>query len=132
MDKYAMTKQWVVMAGGEKEEPGVSEPLLGSIMVAIQDLKTSLESKLNTLTIDDNLLRADLQKMPGKVTSVESHIHQLQSTSKKLEEQVLTRQQDFMAARLQDQEGRARRNNLQGLGSRRGRRGLVGTFFWRS
>ncbi|KAJ1136712.1 hypothetical protein NDU88_003127 [Pleurodeles waltl] len=53
----------------------------------------------------------------NKVTSAESHINLLQSTSKKLEEQIqcLTRRRELMATRLKDQEGRVRKNNLRVL-----------------
>ncbi|KAJ1138525.1 hypothetical protein NDU88_004906 [Pleurodeles waltl] len=111
------------------EEPGASEPSLRAIMAAIQDLKTSLEPKLDAITIDVTLLRADLHKMSNKVTSAELHINLLQSTSKKLGQQIqsLTHQQEIMAARLEDQEGWARRNNLQ-----RGQRSQGWTFLWRN
>ncbi|KAJ1175777.1 hypothetical protein NDU88_001062 [Pleurodeles waltl] len=71
---------------GDPGARGIRGPLC-AIMVAIQDLKISLEPKLDAVTIDVNLLRVDLQKMSEKVTSAESHINLLQSTSKKLEEQ---------------------------------------------
>ncbi|KAJ1184651.1 hypothetical protein NDU88_001454 [Pleurodeles waltl] len=69
MDKYATTKQLVVIAGGVTEEPGALEPSLGAIMAAIQDVKTSLKPKLDTVTIDVNMLWANLQKMSEKVKS---------------------------------------------------------------
>ncbi|KAJ1191498.1 hypothetical protein NDU88_000814 [Pleurodeles waltl] len=45
------------------------EPLLGAIMAAISDLKPTLEPKLNEVTADVSLLRADLQKMTDKVST---------------------------------------------------------------
>ncbi|KAJ1177490.1 hypothetical protein NDU88_002745 [Pleurodeles waltl] len=84
------------------EEPRASEPSLGAIMAAIQDLKTFLGPKLDAVTIDVTLLWTHLQKMSDKVMLVESHISLLHSMSKKMEEQVqcLTRQQEMMVARL--------------------------------
>ncbi|KAJ1180174.1 hypothetical protein NDU88_005398 [Pleurodeles waltl] len=109
------------------EERSGLEPSLGTIMTAIQDLKTSMEPKLDTITVDMSLLQADSQNMSEKVTSAETHINLLQSTatSKKLEEQVkcLTRQHKIMAVRLEDQEGRARRNNLRVVGVAEGSEG---------
>ncbi|KAJ1194755.1 hypothetical protein NDU88_004041 [Pleurodeles waltl] len=54
----------------------------------------------------------------NKVSTVESDIKALQTMSKKLEEQVqyLTKQTGVMAARLEDQEGQARRNNIRVVG----------------
>ncbi|KAJ1209363.1 hypothetical protein NDU88_004741 [Pleurodeles waltl] len=97
---------------------GNAEPSLGAIMEAIQDLKSSLEPKLDTVTVDVNLLLADFHKMSEKVKSAELHIHLLKSTAKKLEDQVqcITKQQAQIAAQLEDQEGRARRNNIQVVG----------------
>ncbi|KAJ1142285.1 hypothetical protein NDU88_008612 [Pleurodeles waltl] len=124
MDKYAVTWPAVVNNGGGEDTSEVVEPLLGTIMVAIQDLKNSLEPKLDAVTVDVKLLRADFCKMSEKVTSAELHINLLQSTSKKLEDQFqyLTKQQALMAARLEDLEGR-RRNNIQVVGVPEGAEG---------
>ncbi|KAJ1187847.1 hypothetical protein NDU88_004615 [Pleurodeles waltl] len=107
MDKHVMTKQSAVMAGVESEEPRSSEPSLATILVAIQDLKTSLEPNVDVVTIDVNLMRTNLQKMSEKVTLAASHINLLQSTSKNLEEEVqcLTHQQELRAKRLEDEDG---------------------------
>ncbi|KAJ1164063.1 hypothetical protein NDU88_004510 [Pleurodeles waltl] len=45
----------------------------------------------------------------------ESHIHTLQSTKKRMEEEVqyFTNQHTLMAAKLEDQEGRVRWNNIR-------------------
>ncbi|KAJ1210045.1 hypothetical protein NDU88_005413 [Pleurodeles waltl] len=43
------------------------EPSLGAIIMAIQDLKTTLEPKLDAVMVDVSLLRADFQKMSEKV-----------------------------------------------------------------
>ncbi|KAJ1144987.1 hypothetical protein NDU88_011279 [Pleurodeles waltl] len=63
MDKYATTMQSLEMVADVKEQPAGSKPLLGATMAAIKDLKTSLEPKLDAITIDVNLLQADLKKM---------------------------------------------------------------------
>ncbi|KAJ1135923.1 hypothetical protein NDU88_002352 [Pleurodeles waltl] len=85
MDKNATTKQSVVMLGEVAKKPGALKPALEAIMAEIQDTKTFLEPKLDVVTIDVNLLWADLQKMFDKVISEESHITLLQSKSKMLE-----------------------------------------------
>ncbi|KAJ1208076.1 hypothetical protein NDU88_003466 [Pleurodeles waltl] len=113
MDKYAVKRQVMENNEGRKKSV-VAEPLLGAIMEAIRDLKSSLEPKLDAVTVDVNLLRADFHKMSEKVKSQELNINLLQSTAKRLEEQVqfLAKQQPQMAARLEDQEGSARKNNI--------------------
>ncbi|KAJ1160191.1 hypothetical protein NDU88_000693 [Pleurodeles waltl] len=122
MDKYVVMKPTVVTEGGEEETPAAVELSLGTIMASIWDLKNSLEPKLDAVTVDVNLLRDDLHKMSEKVKSGESYINLLHSTSKKLGEQVqyLTKQQKLMVARLEEQEGRARRNNIRVVGVPKG------------
>ncbi|KAJ1185683.1 hypothetical protein NDU88_002473 [Pleurodeles waltl] len=87
-------------------------------MAAIQDLKGLLEPKLDTVTVDVTLLRADLKKVVEKVTTAETDIACLQTTSKRLESQVkfLTKEHKKIMALLEDQEARARRNNIKVVG----------------
>ncbi|KAJ1175641.1 hypothetical protein NDU88_000928 [Pleurodeles waltl] len=115
MDNYAIARQASTPLEQDSAEPGVYEPSLGAIMEAVSDLKSALEPKLDTVTVDVSLLHADLQKMADKISTAESDIQTLRSTSKSLEEQVrtLTAQHATMAARLEDQEGHARRNNFR-------------------
>ncbi|KAJ1149209.1 hypothetical protein NDU88_002024 [Pleurodeles waltl] len=69
MDKYTVAKQPVPSAA-DGEPPGEAEPSLGAIMEAIQDLKSSLELKLDAVMLDVNLLRADFHNMVAKVQSI--------------------------------------------------------------
>ncbi|KAJ1186679.1 hypothetical protein NDU88_003460 [Pleurodeles waltl] len=90
-------------------------------MAAIQDLWGSiapLEPKLDTVQIDVNLLRVDMGKISAKVAAAETHIDGLQATTKQVEEQFrsLTKKSEIMEARLEDQEGRSRRNNVRVVG----------------
>ncbi|KAJ1161162.1 hypothetical protein NDU88_001649 [Pleurodeles waltl] len=106
MDNYAnASSSWQ-----DSTRVGPAEPSVGAIMVAISDLKSNLEPKLDTVTADISLRCADLQKIAGKISTAESDIQTLRSTSKSLEEQVrtLTAQHAIMAARLEDQDGCAR------------------------
>ncbi|KAJ1178206.1 hypothetical protein NDU88_003453 [Pleurodeles waltl] len=86
------------------ESAPAGEPSLGAIMAATQDLKGTLEPKLDTVTIDVALLRAYIQKVREKVTTAESHIMHLQSTTERLEYQVqsLMKQATAMAGRNKD------------------------------
>ncbi|KAJ1215058.1 hypothetical protein NDU88_002668 [Pleurodeles waltl] len=104
--------------GASGEDLGLgTAPSLRTIMAAIQDLWgsiTPLELKLDTVQIDDNLLREDMGKISAKVAAAETQIYGLQATTKRLEEGVrsLTKKTEIMEARLEDQEGRSRRNNF--------------------
>ncbi|KAJ1176444.1 hypothetical protein NDU88_001724 [Pleurodeles waltl] len=94
MDKYAVLKPSrgaVVpedVEGGQERDRGPADELsLRAIMVSIQDLRGSLEPKLDAVMVDVNLLRVDLKKVLEKVTNAETDIARLQSTSKRLEDQ---------------------------------------------
>ncbi|KAJ1206442.1 hypothetical protein NDU88_001847 [Pleurodeles waltl] len=100
--------------GAQEKDHGPSgEPSLGAIMAAIQDLRGSLEPKLDTVTVDVTLLRADLKKVTEKVINAETDIARLQSTSKRLEDQIqfLTAGHGKIVVHLQDQKGMAQRKN---------------------
>ncbi|KAJ1202529.1 hypothetical protein NDU88_006327 [Pleurodeles waltl] len=118
MDKYAITKQVLLQAGPGSASPEAAEPSLGAIMTAISDLKTTLEPKLDVVMTEVSFLRADLQKITDKVSTAKTNILMLQSTSKRLEEQVqnLTKQHKLMTAKLADEKGRAIRNNIRVVG----------------
>ncbi|KAJ1153746.1 hypothetical protein NDU88_006504 [Pleurodeles waltl] len=87
-------------------------------MTAVKDLKETIELKLDAVTIDVTLGWADYQKLSKKLTSNESTVGGLQNTTKLLEEKVdkLEKAHIQMAASLEDQEGRARRNNIKIMG----------------
>ncbi|KAJ1081672.1 hypothetical protein NDU88_001850 [Pleurodeles waltl] len=101
------------------------ESLLSEIMAAIHDLKGSLEPWLDAVAIDVGLLRADLQKVSDNVSTVETDIEHLQSTSKAMGEQVrfLTFEHECIRVRLEDQEGRAWRNTVRRVGVPEGAEG---------
>ncbi|KAJ1145730.1 hypothetical protein NDU88_012014 [Pleurodeles waltl] len=67
----------------------------------------------------------NLKKVTEKVTNAEMDTARLQSTSKSLEDQVqfLTAEHEKIMARLEDQEGRARRNNIRVVGDLEGTKG---------
>ncbi|KAJ1129428.1 hypothetical protein NDU88_007798 [Pleurodeles waltl] len=63
MDNYAIARHAPTPLGQDLAGLAASEPSLEAIMAAISDLKSVLEPKLDTVTADVSLLRADLQKM---------------------------------------------------------------------
>ncbi|KAJ1139008.1 hypothetical protein NDU88_005386 [Pleurodeles waltl] len=81
MDKYAVPRP----AGGtvvpddaeggqEKDQGPADEPSRSTKLAAIQELCGSLEPKLDAVTVDVNLLHADLKKVTEKVTNAETVI----------------------------------------------------------
>ncbi|KAJ1216062.1 hypothetical protein NDU88_003668 [Pleurodeles waltl] len=101
----------------QREDPGITEGDRGCVnvgwsktpcasMAAIHDLKRSLKPRQDAVAVDVGLLRVDLQKVSNKVSTAETDIARLQSTSKAQEEQVrfLTTEHGGMAAHLEDQE----------------------------
>ncbi|KAJ1108057.1 hypothetical protein NDU88_005441 [Pleurodeles waltl] len=99
------------------------EPSLSTIMAAISDLKQTLEPKLDAVTIDVSLVRADFKKLTEKATRAETHIQALKSMSKRLEEhvQLLAKLQKAMEARLEDMKGET--NNIRLVGVPEGAEG---------
>ncbi|KAJ1083761.1 hypothetical protein NDU88_003916 [Pleurodeles waltl] len=97
LDRYtvcieALESQTQGAGGGPwGEVPGPEgEPLLSTIMAAIQDIRSSispLEPKFGVVQIDVILLRIDLGKISEKVAVAETHIGRLMATTKRLEEQ---------------------------------------------
>ncbi|KAJ1189151.1 hypothetical protein NDU88_005902 [Pleurodeles waltl] len=74
MDKYTVPRQTrgslvsdSAEGGHWKDQDPLVEPSLGAIMTASQDLRGSLEPKLDAVTVDVTLLRADLRKSPRRI-----------------------------------------------------------------
>ncbi|KAJ1093601.1 hypothetical protein NDU88_006701 [Pleurodeles waltl] len=93
------------------------EPCLSKIMAAIHDLRGSLARRSGG-GCGPSASGSLKKKVSEKVLTAETDIAHLQSTSKTLEDQVwfLTTKHEQLAVRLEDQEGRARRNNIQVVG----------------
>ncbi|KAJ1179468.1 hypothetical protein NDU88_004702 [Pleurodeles waltl] len=81
---------------GETLEVGLIqswEAYLRSIMAAIQDLQGSIlpiEPKMNAVTLEVSLFRADFGNISEKVAAAGTHIEGLLSAMKRLEEQVVS------------------------------------------
>ncbi|KAJ1153721.1 hypothetical protein NDU88_006479 [Pleurodeles waltl] len=111
----------VKTAGMERDKPvsiggpESGDPSLHEIMEAIQSSRSNIELKIDAVTINVNLLRPDRRKVNDKVTTGDSHTSGLQAMTKRLEKQVqdLTKQQKVVGVKLEDQEGRARRNSVR-------------------
>ncbi|KAJ1136233.1 hypothetical protein NDU88_002650 [Pleurodeles waltl] len=101
---------------GQCEETG--EPSRAELMQAIQGSRQALESKIEMVAIEVNLLRTDLCKVSDKVCVAEGSIEQLQAEVVTLNRQVAAKEahSGALEARVEDSEGRARSNNVRLLG----------------
>ncbi|KAJ1112366.1 hypothetical protein NDU88_000634 [Pleurodeles waltl] len=108
LDKYTVQLK---AARSERDAPDSmgGDPSLREIMDAIKPLWNNIESKINAVTSDVNLLRIDLRKVTHTVTTAEGQINRLQAVNKHLEKQVqhLTKKHAEVEAKLEDQDGRA-------------------------
>ncbi|KAJ1155517.1 hypothetical protein NDU88_008247 [Pleurodeles waltl] len=75
MDKYNMLKSATSTGGLVANLHTADDPSLSAIMAAIQDLKGTIEPKLDAVTEDITLLQTDFKKITEKVTAAESHIN---------------------------------------------------------
>ncbi|KAJ1134398.1 hypothetical protein NDU88_000850 [Pleurodeles waltl] len=94
-------------------------------MDSIQALRNNIEPKIDAVTLEVNLLRADPHKVTDRVTTAEGQINGLQAVNKQIEKQVqdLTKKQAEVEAKLEDQEGRACCNNIRITGVPEGAEG---------
>ncbi|KAJ1160924.1 hypothetical protein NDU88_001414 [Pleurodeles waltl] len=118
LTKYAVSRwqrkrRWALLSRDlpARTLRNTQERTMRDIMMAIQSIKDTLEPKVDTVTLEVNLIRAGLQKVTEKLTVAESHILGLQLVTKRLEEQVqsLMKRTKALTAHFEDQESRARR-----------------------
>lgn len=121
LDKYAFRKD-------QQELPQTTSPpkkdntatdkaqeiTLLDVMSALQQVQISIA----TVSTDITLLRADVSKINTRIKEVEIKTAALTTDTATLQQQVrdLESAQKLMAAKLDDQEGRSRRNNIRLVG----------------
>ena len=91
---------------------------LDAVLVAIEQSRSSLENKIDTVAADLSLLHADHRKLVDKVQEAEHTLTQLQPEVKSLDVSVqsLLERVRFLEGRAEDAEGRSRRNNIRVVG----------------
>ena len=91
------------------------EPSLADIMTAIQGIQVTLEGKMDSISTEVNLLRADFGKMKERIKDNQGAVTMLQSENKDLKSQVMELQKttDKIVDKLDEYEGRMRRNNIR-------------------
>ncbi|KAJ1107017.1 hypothetical protein NDU88_004414 [Pleurodeles waltl] len=77
-------------SGDSVRVPATSdEPSHAELLAAIQGSRVALEGKIQTVAVEVNLLRVDLQKVPDKVKVAEGSIVELQSEVRALQKQMV-------------------------------------------
>ena len=122
MDKYTKPREVVQPKDHEPDQieqmaniTDLAQPSLSDIMAAIQDIRGTIEIKIDSIATEMNLLRADFQKTNDKVTEHKSAIESLQTENRALRKQVieLHRNTKIHKTKLDDLEGRSRQNNIR-------------------
>ena len=88
------------------------------VMAALQGIQGTMDNKMDKITSEVSLLRADFRKMNDTIKDNKEAISSLQSENKALKGQVqkLTEFAHMAADKLEDIEGRSRRNNVRIIG----------------
>ena len=97
------------------QEVGV-DPTLKDIVAAIQGVQGSLEAKIDTVSVEVTLLRTDLCAMRDKLKEAEGELKFSDTALLKKQVKDLNAITEGMAAKIEDFEGRSRRNNIRVVG----------------
>lgn len=91
----------------------------------LNQTRASLEGKIDKVAIDLTHLRADHRKLADRTTAVESAVADIAPTVTATDKHVqnLLNRVEFLEGRVEDAEGRARRNNVRIVGLPEGKKG---------
>lgn len=98
---------------------------LKDVMEAISGVRSSLEQRMDAITSEVTLIRADLTKIGEKVKQMEITASCLLNDTSQMQQDIKELQafRTFAEDKLDDYECRTRRNNVRIIGVPRGRRG---------
>ncbi|KAJ1177855.1 hypothetical protein NDU88_003107 [Pleurodeles waltl] len=84
------------------------------VLQAILDTKNSFEAKIDAVTLDVNLLRADHRTLSGRVAETKTEVAEMRPTMKELQERMnhLSTEVTTLKLRAEDAKGRSRCNNI--------------------
>lgn len=124
LDKYAFSKPPPAEHSSPKATPKsdaaetTPELTLKDVMEAMSGVRTSLEQRMDTISTDIMLIKADMGKNREKVQQLEVTTSSLVADTTELQRsvRVLEDFRTFAEAKLDDYEGRNRRNNVRILG----------------
>ena len=102
----------------ESDRQAPRDPSLSDIMTAIRGIQGALQGKMDSMSSEITLLTADFRKMGDRVKENQGSIELLQSENRALRKQVQELQKSSYNAmsKLDDLEGRSRRNNIRIMG----------------
>lgn len=105
--------------------------ITGPILEAIAASKSELMGRIDLLASECNLIRHDLDKIRGRLTTAEDRISEVEDTSHTQGSQLaeLKGMVDALQRRADDAEDRQRRNNVRVVGLPEGAEGTVTTTF---
>ncbi|KAJ1148923.1 hypothetical protein NDU88_001747 [Pleurodeles waltl] len=115
MEQYttsAPQPQHQTQKGGSEDDPimpvSVEEPSRAELLAAIQGSRVALQGKTETVLLEVNLLRMDLQKLFDKVKVAAGSIAELHTEVGTLRKQMaqVSSQSGALEVRLEDSEGR--------------------------
>ncbi|KAJ1202345.1 hypothetical protein NDU88_006145 [Pleurodeles waltl] len=105
------------LIGGEPEVgtvPSTMQDTLNRILRATEDTKLTLSQEIGKVSSELSHLRSDHHKLADRVTTTETSLEELQPAHRALWAQVtgLSEQVQILERRVEDVEGRSRRNNI--------------------
>lgn len=120
LDKFAFTKDQdelqkdATALTDATAQQGVPTITLLDVMATLQQVQASI----GTISTDISLIRADFAKLSGRLLEVETTTQELKADTTQLQRQVRQLEADNkqILAKLEDQEGRSRRNNVRIIG----------------
>lgn len=112
-DRYALPKATLQDQQSKEKSVGGTEGdtpelTLKDVMEAITGVRISLEQKMDSISVEVKLIRADLTKLSEKVKQVEITTASLVDDTSHLQNKI----QEFTESKLDDYEGRTRQNNI--------------------
>lgn len=95
-----------------------TDPSNQDLLDAITSIRTSLESRIDTVAIEVTLIRENMKKITDRMSAVEHTTTDLSEETSQLKQQItqLRSTQEAMSQQLDDYEGRMRRNNVRIIG----------------
>lgn len=115
MDKFTEPTGVAEAVGGS---PSGSMPDNAALMAAITQSRDMLDAKIGAVGADVTLLRQDLRNAVARITETESRISEVEDDVSQLKRRMAHMEsvQKTLALKVEDAEGRARRNNLRFVG----------------
>lgn len=121
LDKFAYQKDQadtVPHTETVSTSPVTTSPNQDITLLDIMGLLQQMQSSMGAIATDINLIRADMAKFTERIKAVETTTELLTTDTKALKQQVLLLETEtqILKSKLDEQEGRSRRNNIRLIG----------------